>query len=424
MVRLATGAVRDASTFCGLRCARSPTSADSRRKVPAVHVSILSRRRLVVACTALAAIAAGVPLVAATASAAPVATIGLSGPTHGAAGSCLTYTVTPTDSRGGPATDTGTVVIRLTENPNTASQDVDFCTPGTVSTPTTRPHYVNGNGATQTYSAGTTITSAPSAGPPASNPDVASTSTPAGQANPTGRDTAVYTYNGSGGASTTITLGVVGLVPGGATIDVFRSADGDEVQSPGDLAKSLSLNITDGGLPDSDAAVDAVRTVVVTPQTSFSPVGGAAHTFTAVLTNASGDGVTGVTPSIAATAGPNAATSSVPATFTASCTASNNSGTSTCTYKGTKSGSDTVTVWVNQTTARTTTPTPGIDTNEPRDTATATTTAAAAQTKTITLTPATASVVGGNPTVFTATTTDAAGTPTTGVGIAFSETGP
>jgi hypothetical protein len=393
-----------------------------------VRVPTLYRRRLAVVATAIATVAAGVPaLLPSTASAAATGSLSLTGPSHGAAGSCLTYTVTPTDSRGGPATDTGTLVVRLTENANSASQDVDFCTPGTVSTPTVRPHYVNGNGSTQSYNAGNTITSTPAAAngtTPATNPDVASTTTPASQANPSGRDTVVYTYDGRTGGSTTITFGVVGLVPGGATLDVFRSVDGDELQSPQDLSRTLGVTFSDGGLPDSDGAVDAVRTVAITPKTSFSPTGGAAHSFTVLLTNANNDGVTGVTPQISATAGPNAATSTTAATFTASCTTSNNSGTSTCTYRGTKSGSDTVTVWVNQTGARTTTPTLGLDANEPRDTATATNTVAAGQTKTIKITPKTASVVAGTSTVLTAATTDPSGTPATGVQITFTESGP
>ena len=87
--------------------------------------------RLLVAATALATAAAGVPaLVATQASAAGTADVRLSGPTQGAAGACLAYTFTPVDAFGGPATDTGTVVIRLTENPaNDPAQDVDFCRP-------------------------------------------------------------------------------------------------------------------------------------------------------------------------------------------------------------------------------------------------------------------------------------------------------
>ncbi|MBK5306736.1 MAG: hypothetical protein JJD92_08630 [Frankiaceae bacterium] len=387
-----------------------------------MRVPNLSRRQLAVAATAVATLAAGVPaLTMSPASAAATSTITVTGPTHGAAGSCLSYTVTATDDRGRPVTDTGTMVIRLTESPNTATQDVDFCTPS--STPSTAPHYVNASGATRSYTAGTTITSATTA---TSNPDVASTSSPAAQANPTGRDTAVFAYNGTNSASTTMTFGVVALQPGGATIDVFRSADGDETQSAGDLSRSLNVSFTDGGLPDSNQAVDAVRTVVVTPEASFSPTGGAAHTFTVQLTNSSDDGVTGVTPSIKATAGPNAATATAASTFTASCTVSNNAGTSTCTYRGTKSGTDTVTIWVDQTSARTSpdNPTAGLDRNEPSDTATATQTVVAGQAKVIDLTPATSTMVAGTDKVLTATVTDANGTPAVGVGITFTETGP
>jgi hypothetical protein len=385
-----------------------------------VRVHTLTTRRLAVAATALATVVAGIPILTASpASAATTGDIQLAGPTHGAAGACLTYTVTPTDAFGRTATDTGTIVVRLTENPNNSTQDVDFCTVTGSSTPTVAPHYINASAATRTYTAGPTITSTTTT---TSNPDVASMTSPAAQANPTGRDTAVFTYSGG----STVTFGVVGLVPGGATIDVFRSADGDETQSLGDFSRTLNVTFTAGGLPDSPEAADAVRTVVVTPDTSYSPTGGAAHTFTAVLTNSSGDGVAGVTPSIAATAGPNAASGSTPASFTASCTQSNNTGTSTCTYKGTKSGTDTVTVWVDQTFARTSpaNPSAGIDNNEPRDTATAVNTVAVAAAKVIDLTPATSTIVVGNNKTLTATVTDGAGTPAVGVGITFSETGP
>jgi hypothetical protein len=385
-----------------------------------VRVHDISPRRLAVLVTAVATVAAGLPALLSTgASAAATGDIQLAGPTHGAAGACLTYTVTPTDAFGRPASDSGTVVVRITENPNNTTQDVDFCTVSGSTSPSVAPHYVNASNATKSYTAGPTITSTTT---PSSTPDVASTTTPALQANPTGRDTAVFTYT----SGSTVTFGVAGLTTGGVTIDAFRSADGDEVQNAGDFSRTMSVTFSAGGLPDSPEAANAVRTVAVTPKTSFQQVGGASHTFTAVLTNSSGDGVAGVTPSIAATAGPNAATASVAASYTASCTASNNSGTSTCTYRGTKTGTDTVTIWVDQTFARTSpaNPTAGIDNNEPRDTASATTTPAAAQAKTIALTPKTSTVVAGNNKVLTATVTDASGTPVAGVGVTFTENGP
>lgn len=379
------------------------------------------------AALAAATVAVGLPaLLTASASAATTGDISLTGPTHGSAGTCLTYTVTPTDAFGRVANDTGTIVIRLTENPaNDSSQDVDFCKPaGGSSTPSVGPHYTNANNARQTYTAGPTITSTATTGTGATTPDVASTITPPAQANPTGADTAVFVYDGRQGASTTITFGVVGLVPGRATIDAFRSSDGDEVKNAGDFSKSIAVTFSDGGLPGSTQAADAVRAVAVTPRTSYSPTGGAAHTFSVLLTNANGDGVSGVTPRIMATAGPNAPTSTTNGTFSGSCTVSDNTGTSTCTYAGIKSGSDTVTVWVDQTSARTPTPTGGIDPNEPRDNATAVSTVASAQAKLITISPKTGSVVSGTPQVITVAVTDANGTPAVGVAVTFSEAGP
>lgn len=391
-----------------------------------MRLPTLTPRKLAVAATVAATVAAGLPaLLSTAASAAATGDIAVTGPTRGSAGTCLTYTVTPTDPFGKQATDTGTIVIRLTENPNDASQDVDFCNPGSLTAPSVRPHYLNPSNTRQLYTAGPTVTSAATTGTTPSTPDVAA-KTGSNQANPTGVDTAVYVYDGRQGASTTITFGVVGLVAGGATIDVFRSADGDEVASPGDFSRSIGVTFTAGGLPGSPEAADAVTTIAVTPKTSYSPTGGAAHTFTVKLTNSSGDSVSGVTPSIAATAGPNAATNTAAATYTASCTQSDNTGTSTCTYRGTKSGSDTVVVWVDQTRARTApaNPTAGIDNNEPRDTATAVNTVASAQAKLIDLTPATASVTSGTTRTLTATVTDAAGTPAAGVQITFTEAGP
>lgn len=396
-----------------------------------------SRRRILVRTVALATVAAGLPLLGAGyAGAAATGDLTLTGPTRGAAGSCLRYTVTPTDAFGGPATDTGTVVIRLTENPNNDNaQDVDFCRPGSVTSPAISPHYRNASSQTRFYLPGTTVTDAPTAaktktsvadtGTGADNPDVASTTSPAERANPSGQDTAVYVYDGRQGASTVITFGVAGLVTGGAKIDVFRSADGDETQNNNDLSRSLNVTFTAGGLPGSTEAADAVNTVKATPTQSYSPQGGAAHSFAVAVTNSSGDGVAGVTPVIRATAGPNAPSTATPAgSFTASCTSTGNDGVSTCTYTGQRPGSDTIVIWVNQTRARTPNPSLNLDQNEPRDTATATTTAPISAARFVDLTPASATASAGNSQAFTARVTDVNGVPVAGVGLAFSETGP
>src|SRR6476646_6855497 len=108
-------------------------------------------RRSLVAAIAAATAAAVVPVLGGPATAATTTGISLSGPTHGAAGACLSYSVTPTDAFGGPATDTGTVVMRLTETPDDANQDVDFCVPGSVSSPAISPHYVNALAAKRFY---------------------------------------------------------------------------------------------------------------------------------------------------------------------------------------------------------------------------------------------------------------------------------
>ena len=386
--------------------------------------------RLLVAVTVAGTVAAGVPVLGAlSASAAATADVSLTGPARGAAGSCLTYTVQPTDAFGGPATDTGTIVIRVTEDPATdPAQDVDFCRPGTVTTPAISPHYVNASSATRFYVAGSTVTDTPTTaktktsvadtGTGADNPDVASPTTPADRANPSGRDTATYVYDGRTGAGTAVTFGIAGRVPGGARIDAFRDTDSDGVQDPGELSRTLSVAFSAGGLPDSPEAADAITTVKVTPAQSYSPVGGAAHAFSVLLTNSSGDGVAGIMPVLRPTAGPNTST------YTASCTRSGNNGVATCTYTGQKPGADTLTVWVNQTRTRTPSPTLGLDPNEPRDTVTATTTALVASARFVDLTPATATITGGGTQQLTATVTDANGVPVAGVGLAFTETGP
>ena len=46
-----------------------------------------------------------------------------------AAGTCMIYRLTPTNFQGVQASDSGTVVINLVENPESDSQDVDFCVP-------------------------------------------------------------------------------------------------------------------------------------------------------------------------------------------------------------------------------------------------------------------------------------------------------
>jgi hypothetical protein len=386
-------------------------------------------RRSLVATVALATVVAAVPaLVGQGASAAATADISLSGPTHGAAGSCLMYRVTPTDAFGGAATDTGTVVIRLTESPTSTTQDVDFCVPGTVTSPAISPHYVNAAAAKRFYVPGLTVTDTPTTaktktsvadtGTGADNPDVASTVSPVDRANPAGQDTAVYQYDGRSGASTVLTFGVAGLVPGSARIDVFRSGDGDETQSAGDAARSLDVSFTAGGLPGSVEAADAVTSVRATPTQSYSVQGGATHKFAVTLTNSSGDGIAGITPQIRPTSGPNTGS------FTASCTRSGNDGSSTCTYSGTNRGTDTIAIWVNQTKARTANPTLGFDSGEANASVTATTTAPVSAARFVDLTPPTASVAQGGSSTFVAAVTDSGGAPVAGVGLTFSETGP
>jgi hypothetical protein len=377
----------------------------------------LSSRRLAVAATALATLAAALPALGALqASAAATGDIRLTGPGRGAAGACLSYSVQPVDAFGGPATDTGTVVIRLSESPNAAAQDVDFCRPGAVSAPAVSPHHATATGARRFYVAGGSVTDTPTtaktktsvadSGTGVDNPDTASS-------NPSGADTALYVYDGRSGGSTAVTFGVAGLVSGGARIDVFRSADGDETQSSGDLTRSLSVQLSEGGLPESPQAADAVTSLVASPEQSYSPQGSTAHAFAVQLSNSSGDGIAGITPLVRSTSGVNG-----------TCSRSSNTGVSTCTFPTSKAGAEQLTFWVNQTRAHTPEPTLGLDPGEVRDTATATTTSPVSAARFVDLTPATATVVQGDSQQYTARVTDANGVPVAGVGLAFTETGP
>jgi len=174
---------------------------------------------------------------------------------------------------------------------------------------------------------------------------------------------------------------------------------------------------------DANSANNLARTLEATPETDTNVVG-EQHMIFATVRDASGNTLTGVTPSADVTAGPNNAQ---PAT----CDATDNNGVSRCTYTGTAAGTDTIVVYVNQDRFSGTTQqnTDALDAGEPNDTVTKTYQAAPAAGTTVTLTcdnnrTSAAGDACQNPTSdttegFTATVRNAAGTPVAGTLVRF-----
>ena len=415
----------------------------------------LTWRRIGVGAVAVATVAAGSPLLLSTAANAAHTATRLTiaqenGRTTAAAGTCTAFTATPTTAQGGP-TDAATITVTIAESPNSGEHDVDFCQiDGATADPADdgspfviAPNFntaaPNTSGSTaREYNAGESITDAGNPGPATqpgddanpNTPDNASSSTTNLQSNPTGVDQATFVTDGRG----LVRFGVVGLLPGAAaTVNAFVDPDasGDRQDDDNPLngtednvvAAQRTITFTAGGRPGSDAASDAVRFVEVTPEESFAPLGqNPGHVFRARFTNERGDVVGGVSQArIIATAGPSATTS-----FEGRCDQSDSeTGVSECRFTAPQPGTDTVTVFVNQTTGS---PTFGLDSNEPRDTATAVTTLAAnsnpTAARTIVLTPDQATIQAGQARDFTATVTDATGAPVNGVSVRFDENGP
>lgn len=347
-----------------------------------------------------------------------------------AAGTCTVITVTPADSFGVPSSAPDTVTVLLSETPSSSSQDLDFCTT-TADTPSEDPSYVNGAdfalNQTQTYKAGPGVTGngfssggapdrADSSRQPAPNssPDGGSFAT----TNPSGVDRARYLYTpGSGG----IRVGVVGLTAGSGTVRAFfdqgRGAnagnytiDSDEV-----AAQPVTFTVTDGGQPGSPEAAAAVTKITLDPADGVGPPN-AVQSFTARLTNSSGDTVRGIRPGVEVAA--NGANPRAPA----SCDESDNSGISRCTFLGTNPGQDNLFVFVNLAGGSA-----GRDPNEVTAVTQRTTTKAAvpaANARYIDVTPTGRTTTAGDSAVFTATVTDVDGAPAQNVQVTFAETGP
>ncbi|MCU1693604.1 MAG: hypothetical protein JWM64_2695 [Frankiales bacterium] len=394
-------------------------------------------RRLAVGGLAAATAASGLALAASSASAAgPAVRLVVSNPQSVAAGSCAVYAVRLFAQDASAASDTRTVTVTLTEAPaSSATQDVDFCT--TTSTDTrgaTTPslggaRYTNADtgfapfafgSSTQTYTPGPSITPNPNRAASGGTPDTAGNADPV-QAmgntnNPSGVDTATFTpVNG------VVQFGVVGLTAGAATLSAFVDGAGGTAGAadPGEISGSSSVSFTSGGLPGGVAVGDAAKVLDAEPETGTAQQG-TDQTFRAVVTNPSGDTLAGVVPQLRVTAGANVAGVDQQRT---DCAETDNDGVALCTFRGAKTGTDALTVFVQQTAGGTA----NADATEPKDDITRTTTLAAVdapQARFLDLSPATTFTVAGQSRSFVVTVTSATGAPVRNVSVVANEDGP
>jgi len=414
-------------------------------------------KRLGVAGIAVATIGAGVPaLVATSASAAAGGATTTSQlvisplSQSGAAGTCLLYKVTPLNSTSERPGDTPPITVRITENPVSDTQDVDFCTVAGTATvrgttaPTESASYVNGASAPyrQYYVPGTTNNSpAPAACgavPPAATtgndcPDSASGA--AGQAtaqntNPTGADSDRFTGMNDGGTPATvaepndgsIVFGVVGAIAGGANITAFidngagGGTAGDYIRQAGEITANQDATATFTG----GNTAEAVTVVDAEPETGSAPIN-STITYTVTLKNSAGNTVSGVKPVAEITAGPDAAqTSPALAAQTVTCGTTDNSGTTTCSYTTrSTTGTDTIRTWVNQICGTSS----AFQSCEPSDDITRTVAPATSAARNIAITPRDVTTPAGTTRVFSATVKDVNGTPVPDVEVQFFENG-
>jgi hypothetical protein len=398
-------------------------------------------KRLGVAGVVVATIGAGVPAFFATAASAagPTTQLTISPVAQtGASGTCLIYTVTPTDSAGAVPTDTQGQTIQLTAS-STSANEVEFCNP--------TPNF----------------------------PISGSKSTTVGAVRTPASTTASPATTGTAAANAgTQTFGIRGLGTGGATIRAFvdRTPGVTGQFDAGEPTGTATATFTAGGLNETDtsaggnSAQDAVKTITEVAQSaSANPVAAgntsASDQFATVqLKNSNGDTVSGVQVSAQFASGSANGAQAATATTTAqpaqtiTCvgggtttdtngvttfnpgpsttatgsqgggTVSNNNGVVSCSYRAVRAGTDTLQIWVNQTTGNTS----GPDAGEPQISITRTTATAPNQTvaeaRNIDLTPeGPINTVSGQSRVFTATVTDGTGAHVQGVQVTFSKTG-
>jgi len=401
-------------------------------------------KRLGVAGVVVATIGAGVPAFFATAASAagPTAQLTISPAAQtGASGTCLLYSVTPTDSAGAVPSDTVGQTIRLTATP-TGAGEVEFCQPS--------PNYPR---------QGTASTTNPIGG--ARTPASGATATPA---------TAGTTAASNG----TQTFGVRGLAPGGATIRAFidnNPANGSF--DAGEASGTATATFSAGGNNETDtsaggnAAQDAAKTITEVAQSATANPIAAGNTsasdqfVTVQVKNTSGEVLSGVVVKAqfgaSSANGAQAATGTTAAqpaqtitcrtggtttatngttTFTPTAdqtatsgsqgggTVTNNQGIVSCSYTAIRPGTDTIVLWVDQTSGNTS----GPDASEPQLTVTRTTNTApnttATDARNVDVTPeGPIDTVSGTTRTFTATVTDAAGKRVQGVAINWTKTG-
>ena len=382
-------------------------------------------RVALVGLTAAATTAVGVvALVASPAQAAGATTLTIQAvyPTDlsASAGTCQIYRALPTDFAGNPASDSGTVIISVTESPSSSTQDVDFCTPPAAPDGQSgvRPTTATYNLGAQEYNLGKSVSTSDDETPGAADePDTASMTPAIGPSvprnNPEGYDEASASYT----AGQFIEFGVSGLIPGQFTIDAYIDRTTD-IPAP-----QRTVTLTDGGKPQSSAVYDAV-TSISSERTQYAAVKstGTAATIDTLLRNKGNDTVFDVTPSVRVQNGPNASS------LITSCTPSTNFGESRCTYLGQQPGTDSLLIWINQSAKPNSTATPGPDAGEPTLAVTVTTydsPSPAASARFVDLTPDTPTTqAAGTSKIFTATVTDSSGAPVQGARVTFDETGP
>lgn len=268
----------------------------------------------------------------------PATSIDLGPNDSASVGTCGSFVITVSASNGARV-ENQVVDVVLSERTASANQDLDFCT-GTT---------------------GSREPQAPAAG------------TDSGAAGTT--DRAQFTTGDDG----TVVIGVVASERGTADIVAFVDANNDDVRQATEIQDVTALFVSQGGAPGSQQAANAVQCLDARGEADTDYVG-EPHVILVTLTNnvvvntttgaesngglvadrgtgtCAGDTVAGVTPTVVVT-GANAGA-------TVTCTPSSNGGQATCSYPGTRSGTDNVLVFINQTEGA---GGPGADANEPKD---------------------------------------------------------
>ncbi|MCW2667190.1 MAG: hypothetical protein JWN57_2152 [Frankiales bacterium] len=360
-------------------------------------------KRLGVAGVAVVTMGAGLPLLLATpAQAASAAQVTITPEAKsGAANTCVTFTLDVADLAGNAPTDTTTVNVILTDPnasaTNTASgfvgNSTSFCTvnaSGVATSQTGNNISGTGQGLNETQQQ---FVVAP------------------GQRQVTFGVFDTQAEN----------VAIRGFLDNGAGVPANANNGRFDAGEPNDTA---TATFTAGGAAQN-AANDAVRNITEQPLTGDDAnpvVAGGNQMVDVILRNQAGDAVANAVPSFRVnTGGANSAgTTGNTAAPSGTCSASNNAGVSRCVVPVANPGTDTITIFVNQTTGATA----GPDAGEPQLTVTRTTAQApntnVAQARNIDLTPeGPTETVSGTDRVFTARVSDATGRAVSDVEVYF-----